>query len=466
MPLIVSDPAVFDVIVDAVADAPLVAAEDVTGGEDTAIPLDIAVDLADTDGSEAITSVVISGLPAGAILSAGADDGNGNWTVDVADPFGLSVTPPPDSDADFDLTVTAVSTEGAGGSAETVASFHVAVTGVADTPSISVELASGAEDAAIPLQIAGVLADADGETLTITVAGVPDGASLSAGTDHGNGTWTLEAADLQNLTITPPPNSDVDFKLSVTANASEDGTVASSPAASLGVTVSPVADAAILDLDSSTVGAQDAGTASGAEGAAVPLDIAATLVDTDLSETLSVTITGVPAGAALSAGTDLGNGTWVLGPGDLEGLTLTAPAAAEFTLSVAVTTTETDGGASAVTRGSIGVTVTPPDPEVDVVSLTVGGHTAEIDDRYSLFHPGDGPQLVALNTDDPVGDGEAIVDLSTLDYDYADLTVNGGSGRDHLDGGSGNDILFGNAGNDDLHGKDGDDVLIRGHRRR
>ena len=40
------------------------------GSEDTAIALNIGAALTDTDGSESISSVVISGVPTGAVLSA------------------------------------------------------------------------------------------------------------------------------------------------------------------------------------------------------------------------------------------------------------------------------------------------------------------------------------------------------------------------------------------------------------
>src|SRR3546814_19830325 len=75
-----------------------------------------------------------------------------------------------------------------------------------------------AEDAAIPLDIAAALTDTDGsETLSITVSGMPAGAMLSAGTDNGDGSWTLAPADLQGLAITPPATSDVDFPRNVTS---------------------------------------------------------------------------------------------------------------------------------------------------------------------------------------------------------------------------------------------------------
>src|SRR5437016_4028412 len=64
--------------------------------------------------------------------------------------------------------------------------------------------------------------DKDGsETLRVTVAGVPIGATLSAGTNNGNGTWTLNSTQLSGLTIKPPLNSDAAFTLTVTATSTE-----------------------------------------------------------------------------------------------------------------------------------------------------------------------------------------------------------------------------------------------------
>ena len=72
---------------------------------------------------------------------------------------------------------------------------------------------------------AGIFFGTDGsasfESLEITISGVPDGATLSAGTDNGDGSWTLTSAQLTGLTVTPPADSDADFTLTVTAAATE-----------------------------------------------------------------------------------------------------------------------------------------------------------------------------------------------------------------------------------------------------
>jgi hypothetical protein len=75
--------------------------------------------------------------------------------------------------------------------------------------------------------------------------------------------------------------------------------------------------------------------ASGNAGALVPLDIALPPVaDTDGSETVTVFVTGVPDGALLSAGTNLGGGMWVLDPAQLAGLSFAAPTGGTFSMTV------------------------------------------------------------------------------------------------------------------------------------
>lgn len=75
---------------------------------------------------------------------------------------------------------------------------------------------------AIPLDLSSALADDDGPgILTVTLLGVPAGATLSAGTDTGGGRWTLRGNDLEGLTLVPPPGVAEDISLTVTVTASE-----------------------------------------------------------------------------------------------------------------------------------------------------------------------------------------------------------------------------------------------------
>lgn len=274
---------------------PTLAVDSATGAEDTPIAIHIDANLVDTDGSETLV-IVVAGVPAGATLSAGTNNGDGTWTLTPADlPF-LTLTPPQDFAGSITLTVTAVALEN-GHAASISAPLTVSVTGVADAPILGVHTSTGAEDTAIALTINAATVGA-GETLGIVISGVPAGGTLSAGHNNGDGTWTLTAGDLAGLTFTPPLHASGTFNLTVVATASENGTSASTSQV-LSIDVSGVATAPTLSV----------GGAAGLEGTPVPLTINAALVDTDGSETLSITIGGLPTGAVLSAGTNNGDGT-------------------------------------------------------------------------------------------------------------------------------------------------------------
>ncbi|RCK29281.1 hypothetical protein TH9_21370 [Thalassospira xiamenensis] len=287
-----------------VADAPSLSAADVIGDEDSAISLDVSAALRDLDGGNETLSITISGVPDGAVLSAGTNNGNGTWTLTPGQLAGLTITPGENYNGSFDLSVTASSTEANGSKSSTSTSFTVDVAAVADGATLDVSDASGEEDSAIALSIDTELLDAN-EGISITISGVPDGATLSAGTDNGDGTWTLDVADLDGLTITPGENFSGSFDLTVSVSTT-DGTDSAVVVEEITVDVAGVADAPTLE----------ASDASGSEDSAIALDIDAGLMDG--SEVLTITISGVPDGATLSAGTDNGDGTWTLASGDLD----------------------------------------------------------------------------------------------------------------------------------------------------
>ncbi|WOI09154.1 Ig-like domain-containing protein [Thalassospira lucentensis] len=326
-----------------VADAPSLSAADVIGDEDSAISLDVSAALRDLDGGNETLSITISGVPDGAVLSAGTNNGNGIWTLTPGQLAGLTITPGENYNGSFDLSVTATSTEANGSKSSTSTSFTVDVAAVADGATLDVSDASGEEDSAIALSIDTELLDAN-EGISITISGVPDGATLSAGTDNGDGTWTLDVADLDGLTITPGENFSGSFDLTVSVS-TIDGTDSAVVVEEITVDVAGVADAP-------TLAASDA---SGSEDSAITLNIDAGLMDG--SEVLTITISGVPDGATLSAGTDNGDGTWTLASGDLDGLTITPADDFSGSFELGVTATSADGSDVATTTGSITVDV-------------------------------------------------------------------------------------------------------------
>ncbi|WP_417846363.1 beta strand repeat-containing protein, partial [Thalassospira povalilytica] len=341
----ITDDAITDDVIEVekVADAPTLSAGSVTGSEDSAISLNVSAALNDLDGGSETLSVVISGVPEGAILSAGTNNGDGTWSVPAGQLGGLKITPPENYSGSFNLTVTATSREANGSTSSTSSSFTVDVAGVADGATLDVSDASGREDSAIALDIDTELLDGS-ESISVKITGVPDGATLSAGTNNGDGSWTLSPDQLEGLTITPAPDfsGEIDLSVLVSTTDGDDTTVVMEE---IKVDVEGIADAPILETSN----------ASGNEDTAIALDIDAGL--TDSSEVLSVTISGVPDGATLSAGTDNGDGTWTLNPDQLEGLTITPADDFSGSFELGVTAQSADSDDIATTTGSITVDV-------------------------------------------------------------------------------------------------------------
>ena len=124
------------------------------------------------------------------------------------------------------------------------------------------------------------------------------------------------------------------------------------------INVTPVADVPTLSVQNAT----------GNEAAAIPLVIGSALTDTDGSETLSIRISGVPAGVSLSAGTTAGGGIWTLTPAQLSGLTIRVPDNAGFTLTVQATAKETANSDTEAPQKTLQITVNNVKP-----TLTVSG---------------------------------------------------------------------------------------------
>ena len=170
--------------------------------------------------------------------------------------------------------------------------------------------------------------------------------------------------------------------------------------------------------------------------AAIELDLSASLTDIDGSESLTVQVSGVPSGATLSAGTDLGGGIWELTTADFPGLSITPASGFNGTISLNVqaTATEASNNDTAIVNETIDITVSTLD------NVSFGGSATG----------------TGANNDMLVGRAGA----DTLDGGAGNDTLIGGAGIDTLIGGSGNDTLVGGIGNDILAGGTGTDTLI------
>ncbi|MBA2369226.1 MAG: DUF4347 domain-containing protein [Candidatus Protochlamydia sp.] len=379
---------------NALANAPnLIVDASAAGNENTAIPLNITASLNDLDGSETLV-IDITGVPSGASLSAGTNLGGGHWQLNSENLTGLTITPALNSSTDFTLTVKATSTEANNDTASVIQSISVDVNAVANAPNLAVAASSsGNENTAIPLNIAASLNDVDGsESLVIDITGVPTGATLSAGINLGGGHWQLSSEDLVGLTITPALNSGNDFNLTVKATSTESSNNAiASVTQSIFIDLTAVANVPNLAVDAS---------AAGKENAAIPLNIAASLNDIDGSESLVIDITGVPSGASLSAGVNLGGGHWQLSSEELAGLTIT-PAAnsnTDFTLTVKATSTEANNDTASVTQSIfVDLNAVANAPNLTVVNAIGNEDTAIPLNISSSLVDSDGSEALAIH---------------------------------------------------------------------
>jgi len=226
---------------------------------------------------------------------------------------------------------------------------------------------------------------------------------------------------------------------------------------------------------------------TGVEDAAIPLAIDAALVDRDGSETLAVTISGLPSGATLSAGTNLGGGAWQLVPAQLAALSLTLALHDFGTFSLTVVATATEIGPATPQSASTTATLVVIVPDAfDIFNGTSGDDVLEGTKGADL--------LAGLAANDTLSGGLGDDTLSgasgidTADFAYAiqgftmtlgatvtvtvgagdtDILLDienaiGGAGADRLVGAAGANMLDGGAGDDTLSGLAGNDVLVGG----
>ncbi|KNZ31847.1 MAG: hypothetical protein AD742_15315 [Methylibium sp. NZG] len=199
-----------------------------------------------------------------------------------------------------------------------------------------------------------------------------------------------------------------------------------------------------------------AGNAAGGTRTSVGLAgyVSAALIDGDGSESLTLTFSGVPAGAVIVTGSNpaghvASGGSITISGSELASAQLQFASSVSGHLSVGVRATSTESAnpsSTASTSATLELDVLPVfastnlsgDGLVNIIGTTGsetlnGGNAAE----YLVGRAGND----ALNG----GDGNDVLD--------------GGTGTDNLAGGRGNDVLYGGAGNDQLSGGAGADVF-------
>jgi len=204
--------------------------------------------------SDSMQSLVVSGIPVGAVVTDGTNcfvATNGNTSIDVKgwNLSDLKIVPP--NDTNFTLTVTATD------QAANTASASELVTVNPLAPCLNPVAAQGNEDTAIALNLGvtvkslpGANGDASPNSLaTLVVNGIPVGATLSDGAGHsftataGDTSYDVAGWNLSGLKITPPAEFEGCFTLTITATERDaEGNVSPTAMATEVVKVAPVAE--------------------------------------------------------------------------------------------------------------------------------------------------------------------------------------------------------------------------------
>jgi len=306
-------------------------------------------------------------------MTIGVQAGTVDYDDDAEQPFTLN--PPHVSGPGVDVEVS-------GSATLTLIKFDP----VADAVTMALNgRASGLEDTAIPLSIKTSSSDSS-ETFDVTISGIPVGATITYGTGGSAVTFTASAGNTSfeivgfsnatPMTITPPANSNEDFTLTVSA-VSVDGTdiLATPVSRTIDVSVTGVADAAVVTLPSTGYSTTEAALDSGGHKVALSdLVTSVTSPDTDGSEAVTLRITELAADFTVTGATVVVSGTgaervWLVSAGNLASVSIVTPENYSGTVAfkVAGVTTENDGDSRTGAPTDVSFTVTPS-PEATITT--------------------------------------------------------------------------------------------------
>ena len=294
----------------------------------------------------------IEGVPDGAILTAGRDEGGGNWGLTEADLRRVSLVASGRL-ADFRLGLLLSSDER--GDLRDALEVRVAQSeppeaGAGANPGMASEVRLIFKPPLSPQNDLRRFA-------LVQVAGVPRSASLSAGAPDETGSWLIAPRDLADLTIRLPAGQQEPVVLKAVAMTVDerDGTIRT------------------IEQDLSVVPAegQEAGPAAAhrtGRGRGRPIDLGPALERIGGEAGLTaVAINGLTGGARLSAGTfDDETGAWVLRPGDLADLALESCDEPLLPMHLRITAIRVDPATQALTARATSMTIERPARPVDL----------------------------------------------------------------------------------------------------
>ncbi len=328
----------FNIIVEAVADRPVLQADNASGFEDLPIDLNITSELVDLDGSESLT-LFIRNVPEDAYLSKGTIVSDGVYEITSDDLDGLQLFTRADSNDNFQLNVEARSEDENGDVSSHFQTIYVTIKGIADDPFVSAQDVAGVEDTRIPMDFSGRLNDIDGsESLYFEIRDLPEGVSFTTGRAVSGGRhWRFNNLDqAERAEMIPPQNFSGVLDMTLRAYAHEDDGDKNFVDTDFHVVIDGVADAPR---------SFSVRQARGFEDQDIALDIRYTLQDNDGSEQFSIVISDFPEGTGFSHGEILADGRWYVHQDDIAHLNVVAPPHSneDFVMQVSGYVTEDNG---------------------------------------------------------------------------------------------------------------------------
>ncbi|WP_324045629.1 retention module-containing protein [Aeromonas caviae] len=427
--------------------------------EDTDIHLDLSVKLADISpsvadgGLETVEQVVVTVDPQyGHFLDKNGQPVSTLTVNNPADLKDLVFVPKEHFSGKVPLAVTVdildTATTGTDrGSWSGNVSFEVLP--VNDPANLTVQNVTGQEDGSVSLGGLGAsLIDNDGseQIVGLQIKGVPDGFTLSApAVNNGGGVWQVPVGtDFSKLTLIPPADFSGTVDLTLSAFTLDKGlTLPLETSAGFTVTVNPVGDAVITDMQEQ---------ASGTEGDVITLNLGVETRDTQATggnagnvhengpEQVRVTLEGVPDGAEIRlpsgvSGTvvDLGGGRWQVTTdgGKLDAVELVTNDA-NGAMAIKVTAQSLDNGAlGPEVNGTIHLDVSPVN-DAPVNVLPDDPQVAQEDEPFVI----QGLQVKDVDA------GNGIMEVR-LSVEHGTLTLPAGSGVTLTGNGTGDVVLTG-----------------------
>ncbi|MEM1335453.1 MAG: Ig-like domain-containing protein, partial [Actinomycetota bacterium] len=284
------------IVVQGVADAPVITAADVTVTEDASVALPVQVDLTDTDGSESISKVEITGAPNGTTFSDGSTTvtvSNGKADVSDLDLANLTISPAGDHDTDFTVTIAATSTEAdSGDSTVGTTQVDVHITAVNDAPKTSDTTVQGSEDTTLSVIPKAYEVDTGDTVDSFRIDSLPENGTLMFNGSAVTAGDVLDADAVRSGQLTFEPAADWSGQTSFDFSAADDD-LWSDATGTVTLDIVGVADTPILTA--SDVDVSEDGT--------TPIPLAPAVTDTDGSEAITnVTLTGAPVGTVFADG--------------------------------------------------------------------------------------------------------------------------------------------------------------------